>query len=88
MKINLNYNIKKAMFYTKLALSSKKQNLFQGIILIVFALAIDFVIYHAVYNLAQHHIYTISKQSGIDLIVSLGFFIIGVGLVLKSFTNK
>ena len=88
MKINLQHNIKKARVITKLALSSKKQNLMQGVILIAVALTIDISIYQTVYNFAKiFHIY-IGSAFGLDLMISLGFLIVGVGLVLKSFTNK
>jgi hypothetical protein len=86
MKINLNYNIKKARVYTKLALSSKKQNLSQGIAFIAISLGFHFSVYKSILN--HNHIYTVSSADKDALIIGFGFLIIGVVLVLKSFTNK
>lgn len=86
MKIDLNCNIKKAKVYTKLAFSSKKQNLFQGIVFIAIALRVHFAVYNSI--LKHSYIYTLPKADCDALILGMCLLTIGVGLVLKSFTNK
>lgn len=86
MKIDLNYSIKKTRVITTLALSSKKQNLAQGIVFIAIALRVHFAVYNSI--LKHSYIYTLPKADCDALIIGICLLAIGVGLVLKSFTNK